>query len=40
MSLWKGYMRADAKYVQRFLGRAPFEKSSVNFLRWEAVEGL
>ena len=40
MSLWKGYMRAEAKYVHRFLGMAPFVKSSVNFLKWEAVEGL
>jgi len=40
MSLWKGYSRAEARYVNMFLGRAPFEKSSVNLLRCEAVEGM
>ena len=40
MSLWKGYIRAEARYDHRFLGRDPFEKSSVSFLRCEVVEGL
>ncbi len=38
--LWKGYRSGDAGYAQSFGGMAPLVKSSANFRKRAAVEGV